>query len=110
MNHLHLVRMTGILFILLVILSNIPYILLIQTFGYDDILREPVDVVLTTFHAGGTRLILTWFGFGLTALLLIPASLLLHSVMNLPRHRSDSPYLAIATLMGHCPAFCKRSG
>ena len=101
MNHLHLVRTTGMLLILLVILSNIPYILLIQTFGYDDILREPVDVVLTKFHAGGTGLILTWLGFGLAALLFIPASLLLYHVINdWPTQRSDLPYLSIATLMG----------
>lgn len=100
MKRLHLVRTTGSLLILLVILSNIPYIRLIQTFGYDDILREPVDVVLTTFHAGGASLILTWLGFGLAALLLIPASSLLHSVMTLSAHRSDFPILTIATLMG----------
>lgn len=96
MNRLPLVRTTGTLLISLVILSNIPYTLLIQTFGYDDILREPVEVVLTQFQAGGTRLILTWFGFGLAALLFIPASLLLHFVLDLPH----APYLPIATLMG----------
>lgn len=100
MSRLQLVRTIGILFILLVILSNTPYMLLIQTFGYDDILREPVDVVLTQFHAGGTRLILTWFAFGLAALLFIPASLLLHHVLNLQTERSELPYLATATLMG----------
>lgn len=100
MNRLQLVRTTGILLILLVILSNIPYILLIQTFGYDDILRESVDVVLTKFQDGGTRLILTWFAFGLAALLFIPASLLLHHVLNLPTQCNDHLYLSIATLMG----------
>ncbi|MGB3615230.1 MAG: DUF4386 domain-containing protein [Elainellaceae cyanobacterium] len=100
LNPLRLLRTTGSLLILLVVLSNIPYILLIQTFGYDDILREPVAVVLTKFQAGGTGLILTWFGFGLTALLLIPTSLLLQSVMQLPANRSQSPVLVGATLMG----------
>jgi hypothetical protein len=94
------VRTTGMLLISLVILSNIPYILLIQTFGYDDILREPVDVVLTQFEAGGTGLILTWFGFGLAALLLLPTSLLLHSVMHFSANRSQSPLLRLATPMG----------
>lgn len=96
MNRSQLTRTTGILFLALVILSNIPYILLIQTFEYDDILRKPVDYVLTQFHAGGTGLILTWFAFGLTALLFIPASLLLYKVME----RQDSPYLYAATGMG----------
>ncbi|MGB3790740.1 MAG: DUF4386 domain-containing protein [Phormidesmis sp.] len=100
MNPLQLVRTTGRFFIALVVLSNIPYIRLIQIFGYDDVLREPVDVVLTQFQAGGTELILTWLGFALAALLLIPASVLLHQVMKLQAQQSDSPVLAIATLMG----------
>lgn len=106
MSRLPLVRITGILFILLVILSNIPYTLLIQTFNYDDILREPVGIVLTQFQGGGISLILTWLGFGLSALLLIPASLLLHRVMHSSltfRHRlgqNFSPILSIATTMG----------
>ncbi|HEY9627787.1 MAG TPA: DUF4386 domain-containing protein [Coleofasciculaceae cyanobacterium] len=96
MNRLQLVRLTGLLLISLVLLLNIPYTLLIQTFEYDDILRESVDHVLTKFHAGGTPLILTWFAFGLAALLFIPASQLLHQILDRP----DTPYLAIATFMG----------
>ncbi|MGH1392543.1 MAG: DUF4386 domain-containing protein, partial [Trichormus sp.] len=89
-------RTTGILLIFLVILSNIPYILLIQTFEYDDILREPVDYVLTQFQAGGARLILTWFTFGLAAVLFIPGSILLHTILE----REDAPYLSTATFLG----------
>ncbi|MFE4108543.1 DUF4386 domain-containing protein [Almyronema epifaneia] len=100
MHRLQLIRATGILLILLIILSNIPYILLIQTFGYDDILREPVDVVLTMFQAGGTGLIFIWFGFGLAALMLIPVSFLLQSVLALPANRHQFPYLPMAALLG----------
>ncbi len=100
MNRLQLSRTAGILLILLVVLSNIPYTMLIQTFGYDDILREPVDIVLTQFHAGGIRLILTWFAFGLAALLFIPTSLLLHQVLDVQAQPHHSPYLAIATPLG----------
>ncbi|WP_017299718.1 DUF4386 domain-containing protein [Nodosilinea nodulosa] len=96
MSRLQLVRTTGIFLIALVVMSNIPYIRLIQTFEYDDILREPVDYVLTQFQAGGAALILTWFWFGLAALLLVPASLLLHRVVDRP----STPYLAAATAMG----------
>ncbi|MBW4658224.1 MAG: DUF4386 domain-containing protein [Drouetiella hepatica Uher 2000/2452] len=96
MNRLPLIRTTGLLLISLVLLLNIPYTLLIQTFEYDDILRQPVGDVLTKFHAGGTSLILTWFAFGLAAFLFIPASLLLHKVLDRP----DTPYLTIATFMG----------
>lgn len=96
MNRLQLVRATGIILILLVVLLNIPYALLIQNFEYDDILRKPVGYVLTKFHAGGAGLILTWFAFGLAALLLIPASTLLHQVLAC----EDMPYLTTATAMG----------
>ena len=96
MSRLQLVRTTGILFIFLVVLLNVPYTLLIQNFEYDDILREPVDYVLTRFHAGGAELILTWWVFGLTALLFIPASTLLHQIIA----REDTPYLTTATFLG----------
>lgn len=96
MNRLQLVRTTGIFLIGLVVMSNIPYIRLIQTFEYDDILREPVDYVLTQFQAGGMALILTWFMFAIAALLLIPASLLLYQVVDRP----STPYLSAATTMG----------
>lgn len=96
MNRLKFVRYTGIFLILLVIFLNIPYIRLTQIFEYDDILREPVGDVLTKFHTGGTQLILTWFAFGLSALLFIPASILLHRIVD----RQGSSYLAIATAMG----------
>jgi hypothetical protein len=72
MSRLHLVRITGLLVISLVILLNIPYTLLIQNFEYDAILRKPVGYVLTQFQAGGVGLILTWFSFGVAALLFIP--------------------------------------
>ncbi|MBW4694488.1 MAG: DUF4386 domain-containing protein [Lyngbya sp. HA4199-MV5] len=96
MNRLRLVRTTGLLIISLVVLLNIPYTLLIQNFEYDAILRKPVGYVLTQFQAGGGGLILTWFSFGLAALLFIPASVLLHQILV----REDTPYLAIATTMG----------
>ncbi|MDX2255647.1 MAG: DUF4386 domain-containing protein [Pseudanabaenaceae cyanobacterium bins.39] len=96
MNRLHFVRYTGIFLVLLVIFLNVPYIRLTQIFEYDDILRKPIGDVLTKFHAGGIQLMLTWFAFGLSALLFIPASILLHQIV----YRQGSPYLAIATVMG----------
>ncbi|MBD3882955.1 DUF4386 domain-containing protein [Phormidium tenue FACHB-886] len=96
MTHTHPVKTTGILLILLIVFLNIPYTLLIQTFEYDDILRQPVDAVLTKFHAGGASLILTWFAFGLSALLFIPVSVLLHQLLA----RDTARYLSIATVAG----------
>lgn len=94
--HLSFIRATGFFVITLVVLSIVPYLNLIATFDYDDILREPVEVVLTQFQAGGTSLIMTWFVFGLSALLLVPLTWLLFVALN----RSDTPYLGAATVMG----------
>jgi hypothetical protein len=38
------------------VVSNVAYVGLINLFGYDDVLREPVDVVLARFQAGGPAL------------------------------------------------------
>jgi len=97
MSRLQLVRITGILFILLVILLNIPYTLLTLTFEYDEILRKPSDYVLTKFHEGGSGLILTWFAFALAALLFIPACIFLHQII---KNVDNTPYLATATFIG----------
>jgi hypothetical protein len=101
MNHKEIIRTTGMFLISLVVLSNLPYTLLIQNFEYDDILRQPIDVVLTKFQAGGTSLILTWFAFALTALLLVPVSILLHRVIysSLSGDRNFL-CLSVATTMG----------
>ena len=102
----HLLRNTGILFIFFSISVNIPYWLLRRNFEYDDILRQPTEYVLTRFQAGGVSLILTWFTFALLALLFIPVSMLLQKSLSRP----DTPYLAIATLMGVFSGVLQGSG
>lgn len=47
---------------------NGPYLLLIDRFGYDDVLREPPLEVLRAFQAGGPELILIWLAFAACAL------------------------------------------
>jgi hypothetical protein len=79
---------------------NIPYIALTQSFEYDDILRKPIDYVLTKFRAGGSQLIATWFAFGISALLFIPASILLHRLIDPQKNSYPNPYLTIFTAMG----------
>jgi len=54
------------------LLFNAAYLALAVRFGYPGILREPTDVILTRFTAGGTALVLSWWGFALTALLFVP--------------------------------------
>lgn len=50
------------------IVANVPYVLLIDRFGYDDILREPPLDVLRAFAAGGPELVLIWLAFAAAAL------------------------------------------
>lgn len=49
-------RQAGLLFILGSLLLFIPYTALVFIFDYPDILRMPVDHILTSFHDGGTLL------------------------------------------------------
>ena len=51
----------------------IPYTLLTIIFEYPDILRQETGIILTKFHQGGSKLILTWFAFALAGLPLVPA-------------------------------------
>lgn len=53
---------------------NVPYAMLIERFGYDDILREPAAVVLRTFAAGGPTLVAIWLAFALGCLLFVPVA------------------------------------
>jgi len=66
----------AILLIATPVLFNAAYLGLALTFSYPGILREPTDVILTRFAAGGSRRILLWWGFALTALLFIPIAAL----------------------------------
>jgi len=49
--------------------ATLPYVWLIENFGYDDILREPAAVVLQRFNQGGSPLVLAWLAFAMSALL-----------------------------------------
>lgn len=62
----------GPILILFILALNLPYALLIELFGYDDILREPTGVTLAAYRAGGTPLVLAWLGFAVGALLFAP--------------------------------------
>jgi hypothetical protein len=70
--------------------------ILSSTFNWPDILREPPDVVLPEFVAGGTSLVWTWFAVAWTyAVLLVP-------ILPLPAAlgRRDDPVLRAATFVG----------
>ena len=66
------------------------------TFEWPDILRQPADVVLPAFVAGGTSLVWTWFATAWTYAILIVPILLLPTVLGRPR----DPALRVATYVG----------
>jgi hypothetical protein len=67
-----------------------------STFDWPDILREPADVVLPAFVAGGTSLVWTWFATAWTYAILAVPILLLPAVLG----RRTDPVLRVATYVG----------
>jgi hypothetical protein len=66
------VTIAGLLLIAVPLAFNVAFGLLAARFDYPDVLREPTGEVLAKFRAGGTPLVLTWWAFALTALLMVP--------------------------------------
>jgi hypothetical protein len=75
---------------------NAAFALLAARFDYPDVLRKPTAEILTEFHAGGTRLVLTWWAFALTALLMAPLVVLTSRAIG----DADPDLLAVATTVG----------
>lgn len=67
----------GIGLIALPVAFNAAFATLGARFEYPDILRRPTGEVLEKFTQGGTSLVLTWWAFALTAVLLAPLAVLL---------------------------------
>ena len=89
-------RTTGALFVVGALAFAGAATVLSSTFEWPDILREPADVVLPAFAAGGTSLVWTWFATAWTyAILLVPV-LLLPAVLG----RRNDPILRAATYVG----------
>jgi hypothetical protein len=71
---------------------NLPYANLTRIFEYPGILREPAGAVMTLFAERGAELILTWHGFALAGLLLVPFAVALAIT---PPRLAQRPALAI---------------
>ena len=61
---------------------NATFALLGKRFDYPDILRRPASEILDRFRAGGSSLIILWWLFMLSGLLLIPAVVLLGQALG----------------------------
>src|SRR3954453_3596536 len=86
----------AILLIAVPLAFNAAFALLAARFDYPEILRRPTDEVLTQFREGGSGLVLLWWGFALTAVLLAPLVVLLSESLD----GADDSLLAVATTVG----------
>jgi len=66
----------AVLLIVVPLAFNAAFAALAATFDYPDILRRPTAEILAAFRAGGARLVLLWWAFAMTALLLTPLAVL----------------------------------
>ena len=73
---------TAALLIAVPIAFNLAFFELGRTFDYPGILREPADVILRRFAAGGTPLLLRWQALLLSALAMLPLVALLASALR----------------------------
>jgi Domain of unknown function (DUF4386) len=86
----------GLLLVLVPLAFNAAFALLAARFDYPDVLRRPTPEVLEKFRAGGSALVLTWWGFALTAVAMVPLVVLLsHAIAD-----ADATLLAVATTVG----------
>jgi hypothetical protein len=83
----------GVFLIAVPIAFNVTFTLLARSFSYPDILRQPAGSILTKFGAGGTKLVVQWWAFALTALMMVPVVVLMGSVFAIGPLRT----LALAT-------------
>jgi hypothetical protein len=91
-----LTRTTGGLFLAGALSFAAAATVLSSTFEWPDILREPADVVLPAFVAGGTSLVWTWFATAWTYAILLVPMLLLPAALG----RRGDPALRAATYVG----------
>jgi hypothetical protein len=89
-------RVTGWLLVIGAVAFAVAATVLSSTFDWPDILREPPDVVLPAFVAGGTSLVWTWFAVAWTYGILLVPILLLPAALG----RRDDPVLRAATFVG----------
>src|SRR4051812_5292700 len=88
--------LTGVLLLLLPVAFNVSFGLLAARFDYPDILRQPTGEVLARFREGGTELILIWWSFALTAVLLAPVVVLLARAIG----DADGTLLTVGATVG----------
>jgi hypothetical protein len=86
----------GILLIGLPVAFNAAFALLAARFDYPDILRKSTDEVLARFRQGGSALVLVWWVFALSAVLLAPLAIVLARALR----DADETILQVGAAIG----------
>src|SRR5215216_4312496 len=86
----------GLLLIAVPIAFNVAFGMLAARFDYPDVVRRPTAEVLAAFGAGGTRLVLTWWAFALTAVAMVPLVVVLSGALA----GVDATLLTLTTTVG----------
>lgn len=94
------------LLILLPLAFNAAFALLAKIFDYPRILREPSAEVLARFRNGGSRLVLLWWAFAMTAVLFAPLAVLL----SLALPGADATLLTVGATIGALAALVQFLG
>jgi Domain of unknown function (DUF4386) len=94
----------AVLLIAVPVAFNVMFTLLARSFSYPDILREPVGTILARFSAGGTPLVVRWWAFALTALMMVPVVALVSSLFV------DGPLRTLAFATGLVSALVQTLG
>jgi uncharacterized protein DUF4386 len=86
----------GVLLIAVPLAFNVAFARLAATFDYPDVLRKPTFEVLAAFRAGGRALVLRWWAFAMTAVLLAPLVVLFSAAIS----DADPTLLSVTTTIG----------
>ena len=86
----------GLFLIVLPVSYNVLFTVLARTFDYPDILRQPTNDILRRFRKGGSSLVLTWWAFAMTAVLLAPAVVLFSNTVT----DANATIVSLATAVG----------
>jgi hypothetical protein len=95
---------TAVLLIAVPVAFNVTFTLLARSFSYPDILREPAGTILARFSAGGAPLVVRWWAFALTALMMVPVVALVSSLFV------DGPLRTLAFATGLVSALVQTLG
>lgn len=100
-------RGVGLLLVLVPVAFTVCFTLLQSMFEYPDILRQPTADVLTKFQAGGAQLVAVWYALTLTAVLFLPAVVLVHRLLSTPENET---VMWVATAFGVLAALVQTFG